>query len=59
MDRDGIVAAVHSQMARAMYPLIRDTSAEAWRDAEAKVAQMAASEGAGGHDHRRVVAHGQ
>ncbi|WP_264675564.1 hypothetical protein [Paracoccus kondratievae] len=42
-----------------MYPLIRDSSAEAWRDAEAKVARMAASEGAGGHDHRRVVAHGQ
>lgn len=39
--------------------LIRDTSAEAWRDAEAKVEKMAQIEGAGWHDHRRVVAEGQ
>jgi len=38
---------------------IRETSAEAWRDAEAKVAKMAEIEGAGWHDHRRVVAEGQ
>lgn len=39
--------------------LIRETREEAWRDAEAKVAKMAQIEGAGWHDHRRVVAHGQ
>lgn len=39
--------------------LIRDTSEQAWRDAEAKVAQMARIEGAGWHDHRRIVAQGQ
>ncbi|WP_423208049.1 LLM class flavin-dependent oxidoreductase [Paracoccus yeei] len=39
--------------------LIRDTREQAWRDAEAKVAQMAQVEGAGWHDHRRVVAEGQ
>lgn len=39
--------------------LIRDTGAEAWRDAEAKVEKMAQIEGAGWHDHRRVIAEGQ
>ena len=38
---------------------IRDTREQAWRDAEAKVAKMAQIEGAGWHDHRRVVAEGQ
>ncbi|WEF25585.1 LLM class flavin-dependent oxidoreductase [Paracoccus sp. S3-43] len=38
---------------------IRDTSEQAWREAEAKVAKMAQIEGAGWHDHRRVVAEGQ
>lgn len=38
---------------------IRDTREQAWRDAEAKVAKMARIEGAGWHDHRRVVAEGQ
>lgn len=36
--------------------LIRDTRAQAWVDAEAKVAAMV---GDGWHDHRRVVAEGQ
>lgn len=39
--------------------LVRGTREEAWRDATAKVARMAQIEGAGWHDHRRVVAHGQ
>ncbi|MBK4216743.1 LLM class flavin-dependent oxidoreductase [Paracoccus caeni] len=39
--------------------LIRDTSEQAWRDAEAKVARMAESEGAHWHDHRQFVATGQ
>lgn len=39
--------------------LVRETREEAWRDATAKVGQMAQVEGAGWHDHRRVVAHGQ
>lgn len=39
--------------------LIRETREEAWCDAEAKVAKIAQIEGAGWHDHRRVVAHGQ
>jgi alkanesulfonate monooxygenase len=39
--------------------LVRDTTAEAWADAEAKVADMAKSQGAGWNDHGRVVAVGQ
>lgn len=39
--------------------LIRDTSGEAWADAEAKVAEMAKTNGANWHDHRRAVAVGQ
>ncbi|WP_295041972.1 LLM class flavin-dependent oxidoreductase [uncultured Paracoccus sp.] len=39
--------------------VIRDSREQAWRDAEAKVAQMAQIAGAGWHDHRRVVAEGQ
>jgi alkanesulfonate monooxygenase len=39
--------------------LIRDTTEEAWADAEAKVAEMAKSEGAGWQDHRRSAAVGQ
>lgn len=39
--------------------LIRDTSEEAWREAEAKVAKIAQFSGDGWHDHRRVVAQGQ
>ncbi|WP_182086437.1 LLM class flavin-dependent oxidoreductase [Aureimonas sp. ME7] len=39
--------------------LVRDTSEEAWRDAEAKVAEMARTAGAGWHDHRGEVAVGQ
>jgi alkanesulfonate monooxygenase len=39
--------------------LVRDTAAEAWADAEAKVAEMARNQGAGWHDHRRAVAAGQ
>jgi len=38
---------------------IRDTTEEAWADAEAKVAEMAKAEGAGWQDHRRSVAVGQ
>lgn len=39
--------------------LVRDTTELAWADAEAKVAQMAKSEGSGWHDHRGAVAVGQ
>lgn len=39
--------------------LVRATRAEAWADAEAKVARMAADAGAIWHDHRRAVAVGQ
>ena len=39
--------------------LIRDTSEEAWADAEAKVAEMAKSQGSGWKDHRQWVAVGQ
>ncbi|WAJ28209.1 LLM class flavin-dependent oxidoreductase [Antarcticirhabdus aurantiaca] len=39
--------------------LVRETSGEAWRDAEAKVADMARTDGAGWHDHRGEVAVGQ
>ena len=38
---------------------IRDTSEQAWADAEAKVAEMAKSAGAGWQDHRRAPAVGQ
>jgi alkanesulfonate monooxygenase len=39
--------------------LIRDTTEQAWADAQAKVAKMAESSGAGWHDHRHAVAVGQ
>ena len=39
--------------------LVRDSTQEAWADAEAKVADMAKSQGAGWHDHRRETAVGQ
>ncbi len=39
--------------------LVRDTTEQAWADAEAKVAQMAKNSGAGWSDHRRAVAVGQ
>ena len=39
--------------------VIRDTTAEAWAAAEAKVDQLAAASGEGWHDHKRVVANGQ
>ncbi|MBB3319881.1 MULTISPECIES: LLM class flavin-dependent oxidoreductase [unclassified Rhizobium] len=39
--------------------LVRDTTEQAWTDAEAKVAEMANSNGAGWSDHRRAVAVGQ
>lgn len=39
--------------------LIRDTTEQAWADAEAKVAKMAESKGAGWNDHQRAVAVGQ
>ena len=39
--------------------LVRDTTQQAWTDAEAKVAAMAQSSGAGWNDHRRGVAVGQ
>ncbi len=39
--------------------LVRDTTERAWADAEAKVAEMARSQGAGWHDHRRETAVGQ
>ena len=39
--------------------LVRETSAEAWHDAEAKVARMAETAGAGWHDHKGEVAVGQ
>jgi alkanesulfonate monooxygenase len=39
--------------------LVRDTTEQAWADAEAKVAQMAANSGAGWSDHRRAIAVGQ
>jgi alkanesulfonate monooxygenase len=39
--------------------LVRDTTGQAWADAEAKVAEMAKSKGAGWNDHRRAVAAGQ
>lgn len=39
--------------------LVRDTSEQAWADAEARVAEMARNNGEGWHDHRRAVAVGQ
>lgn len=39
--------------------LVRDTTDEAWADAEAKVAEMAKNKGAGWHDHQRALAVGQ
>lgn len=39
--------------------LVRDTTEQAWADAEAKVAGMAKTQGAGWQDHRRAVAVGQ
>ncbi|MFL5012892.1 LLM class flavin-dependent oxidoreductase [Rhizobium sp.] len=39
--------------------LVRDTTERAWTDAEAKVAEMARSKGAGWHDHQRAQAVGQ
>ena len=39
--------------------LVRDTTEQAWADAEAKVAEMARSVGDGGRDARRPVAVGQ
>ncbi|AHG48385.1 alkanesulfonate monooxygenase (plasmid) [Rhizobium leguminosarum bv. trifolii CB782] len=39
--------------------LVRDTTDEAWGDAEAKVAEMAKNKGAGWHDHQSALAVGQ
>ncbi|NNH85064.1 LLM class flavin-dependent oxidoreductase [Rhizobium laguerreae] len=39
--------------------LVRDTTEQAWADAEAKVAEMARSKGSGWHDHQRPLAVGQ
>lgn len=39
--------------------LVRDTTEQAWADAEAKVAEMARSKGSGWHDHQSVLAVGQ
>jgi alkanesulfonate monooxygenase len=39
--------------------LVRDTTEQAWADAEAKVAEMAQGKGDGWRDHRRWVATGQ
>ncbi|MBY3278843.1 LLM class flavin-dependent oxidoreductase [Rhizobium laguerreae] len=39
--------------------LVRDTTEQAWADAEAKVAEMARSKGVGWHDHQRALAVGQ
>ncbi|MDU0309748.1 LLM class flavin-dependent oxidoreductase [Rhizobium sp. 10PS4] len=39
--------------------LVRDTTEQAWTDAEAKVAEMARSKGSGWHDHQRALAVGQ
>lgn len=39
--------------------LVRKTTAEAWRDAEAKVAEMAANNGVRWNDHLQAVAVGQ
>jgi alkanesulfonate monooxygenase len=39
--------------------LVRDTTEQAWADAEAKVAEMGTSKGAGWNDHRQAVAVGQ
>ncbi|NKK71141.1 LLM class flavin-dependent oxidoreductase [Rhizobium leguminosarum bv. viciae] len=39
--------------------LVRDTTEQAWADAEAKVAEMARNKGSGWHDHQRVLAVGQ
>jgi alkanesulfonate monooxygenase len=39
--------------------LVRETSDQAWADAEAKVAAMAKNSGAGWQDHREAVAVGQ
>jgi alkanesulfonate monooxygenase len=39
--------------------LVRETSAQAWADAEAKLGAMAQNQGGSWHDHRRVVAVGQ
>jgi alkanesulfonate monooxygenase len=39
--------------------LVRDTTEQAWADAEAKVAEMAKSQGSGWNDHLRTIAVGQ
>lgn len=60
--------ALSSQLNRDLAPLefglrittlVRDTTEQAWSDAEAKVAEMAKSNGAGWQDHREAVAVGQ
>ncbi|MBB3612407.1 LLM class flavin-dependent oxidoreductase [Rhizobium sp. BK602] len=39
--------------------LVRDTTEQAWTDAEAKVAEMARNKGVGWNDHRQSIAVGQ
>lgn len=39
--------------------LVRDTTEQAWADAEAKVAEMARNKGVGWNDHRQSIAVGQ
>lgn len=39
--------------------LVRDTADQAWKDAEAKVAEMAKTQGTGWNDHRQAIAVGQ
>ncbi|GES49756.1 alkanesulfonate monooxygenase [Rhizobium sp. NBRC 114257] len=39
--------------------LVRDTTEQAWTDAEAKVAEMAENKGVGWNDHRQSIAVGQ
>jgi alkanesulfonate monooxygenase len=60
--------ALSDELGRALPPLefglrvttlVRDTTEQAWADAEAKVAEMARSNGANWNDHGRVVAAGQ
>ena len=67
-DRIGRLKALSRELDRDLPPLefglrittlVRDTTAQAWADAEAKVAAMAKTNGTGWNDHRMAVAAGQ
>ncbi|AVA26497.1 MULTISPECIES: LLM class flavin-dependent oxidoreductase [unclassified Rhizobium] len=67
-ERIGRLRALSKELERDLPPLefglrittlVRDTTEQAWADAEAKVAEMVKNKGAGWNDHRQAVAVGQ